>query len=234
MSIRRTLIIDSPDEVRRYLDDFRAQSGSVAVTAATREDALGYLDEGDIALVVLDFTADQATRSAIYFDLLAMPVHHATPVVFLVDRAGEDTVRSMLQRPFDRIAAKPISGRRLAEVIAEALQMPSRQNVELWVRMYRIEGADPFPLRAKILNISAGGLFVQTQAQIEIAERLRVAMRVPGSDSPFEIEAIVRRKETMGQDIGYGLQFVRVLSGDKAALKMAYGIEFNAAPKAPA
>lgn len=234
MSIRRTLIVDRPDEVRRYLDDFRAHSGSVVVTAATREDALGRLDEGDIALVVLDFTADQATRSAIYFDLLAMPVHHATPVIFLVDRAGEDMVRRMLQRPSDRIAPKPISGRRLAEVAAEALQVPSRRNVELLVRMYRIEGNDPFPVRAKTLNISGGGLFVQTQAQIEIGERLRVAMRIPGSDGLFEIEAVVRRKETMGQDIGYGLQFVQVLSGDKAALKMAYGIEFNAAPKAPA
>lgn len=227
MSIRRILIVDRPEEFRRYLDDFRGHSGSVVITAVSREEALDRFGEGDIALVILDFTFDHAARTAIYFDLLAMPVHHGTPVIFLVDRNTEPTVRKLLQRPIDRMVGKPISGRRLAEASREALNLPSRRAVELLVRLYRMDGGDPFPIRAKTLNMSSGGLFVQTQVHLDIGQRLKVAVRVPDNDAVIELETILRRKETMGQDIGYGLQVVRLLSGDPAAMQMAYGVDFS-------
>ncbi len=226
MSIRRILIVDRPEGLRRYLDDFRGHSGSVTITAATREEALDRFDEGDISAVILDFTFDHAAHTAIYFDLLAMPVHHGTPVVFMVDRSTEPTVRKLMQRPIDRMVGKPISGRRLAEATREALNLPTRRSVELLVRLYRMDGNDPFPIRAKTLNMSSGGMFVQTQVNLDIGQHLRVAIRLPDSEGTVELETILRRKETMGQDIGYGLQVVRLLSGDPSALQMAYGVDF--------
>lgn len=221
------LIVDTQTEAARYADDFRVHSGAPIVLAENREAALDALDQHDIGLMILDFSRDLAQSTAIYFDMLGIPVHHSTPALLLATRDTARHAQKMARRPIDRVVHRPVSGRVLAAEAREALKLPERRGVELMIRLYRADANDPFPIRAKTLNVSEGGLFVQSQRPLEIGSRMRVVMGIPGSEQPLELTAVVRRQETMGQDLGYGMQVEKVLSGDRLAFAAAYGVQFQ-------
>lgn len=222
---KRVLIVDEPEAVASYVEAFRTSAGAEVLTAADRQAALELIDSAGTDLLILDFTSRLADRSATYFDLLDTPVHHATPCLFLTDRTNLGSAEKLLRRPMDRIMIRPFSGGELAQRAREMLQLPQRKALQLLVRLYLADSDNPFPIRAKTQNISAGGMFVLTQQSLDLGQPLRIVFRPAGSDDPLELEGVVRRKETMGQDMGYGLEFQRWLAGDVRAFARAYGVD---------
>lgn len=62
------------------------------------------------------------------------------------------------------------------------------------------------------MNLSRGGLFVQTCLPLEPGERVRLRLTLPDADAPFALDGIVkwvsRRDDKVGHPPGMGIEFV--------------------------
>jgi type IV pilus assembly protein PilZ len=56
-------------------------------------------------------------------------------------------------------------------------------------------------------NISKGGTFIRSRRSLPIGTVFRFRLVVPGRSVPFELEGVVVRNETEGDDPGVGIQF---------------------------
>lgn len=61
-------------------------------------------------------------------------------------------------------------------------------------------------------NISKGGLFVQTSLPLEVGERVRLRLTLPGGDAPFGLDGVVKWVSTLRDKDkhapGMGIEFV--------------------------
>jgi type IV pilus assembly protein PilZ len=73
-------------------------------------------------------------------------------------------------------------------------------------------------------NINEGGIFIETENQSELGERIQLQFRLPGLDEPVQVQGTVAwiSDGKDGSPAGMGIEFEQ-LSNDALALALALG-----------
>jgi hypothetical protein len=74
------------------------------------------------------------------------------------------------------------------------LDIPARRTLRL------SQGAEPEPVRSRVLDISAGGVMLQTSRQLEAGERVVLAFTLPGDGLELRVALVVRYCRKPDQD----------------------------------
>ena len=87
------------------------------------------------------------------------------------------------------------------------------------VRKVKVSPHDLDEIRLVIKNISMGGVFIETMVPFDIDTVLRVSFALPGSDREVQALGIVRWVSNTRDMRGMGVQFLKVTTEDKDAIK---------------
>ncbi|OGS27471.1 MAG: hypothetical protein A2297_07750 [Elusimicrobia bacterium RIFOXYB2_FULL_48_7] len=64
--------------------------------------------------------------------------------------------------------------------------------------------------RGCVVNISLGGIAIETESALDLGHELLIDMKLPGGTRPIEIHAKVVRQQNMGNLFHYGLKYTRL------------------------
>lgn len=82
--------------------------------------------------------------------------------------------------------------------------------------------ADGQPIRARIEDVSEGGVFVDTATPHDVGDELRFRLTLPGVD-PISGKAVVRWRQP---NVGMGIEFVGLSKEESEAIKFYVAAEF--------
>jgi len=151
------------------------------------------------------------------------PACKATPVVMICDAGDEQQSELSRRAGCSAIITKPLDqhaflqiGRQFLDEIREPRQTCLFQVQFTW------QGENE---RAKCLDISSGGLFVDSQADIPVGEVLSITFKLPNQElSLLSVQGEVawhnRRPNLLKPHypVGFGIKFINLRSDDRARL----------------
>jgi len=72
--------------------------------------------------------------------------------------------------------------------------------------------------RGCIVNISLGGIAIETESSFELDRELLVYAKLPNTEKPLEIHAKVVRQQNLGNIRRYGLKYTKVTAVERIKL----------------
>ena len=142
------------------------------------------------------------------------------PAVMLVSPGGADSMERCLRSGADEVFAHPFLKETLLRKAAALLRIPRRVDERVLVR-FEIEGLDPHhsPFFGSTVNISGGGVLLETVESLDVGSELRLGFFLPGHATRINCRSSVVRKETQEGGIHrYGLSFLEVADGDRRVI----------------
>jgi len=161
-------------------------------------------------LQMRDLRGDECCRR-----IKADPEIGSTPVILVLDEkesAGEATAR---ESGCDHLLKKPFQRQQLLELTRSCLQVATRATPRQQARMLVRYGADnQTQLHDYTVNLSIGGIFLETRQILPVKTQLVLEFIVPGGDNPMvargQVSWINSGAEPVNPDLppGFGVHFL--------------------------
>lgn len=217
---KKILLVDDSNLVLEVERSLLRRTGCELVTAGTGADALRRVIEERPDVVLLDFNLPDMTGDKICAGIKGNPETTDIPVVMVTTKSSADYVELCRRAGADDYMTKPLQYQELLSKVAQLLRIPHRISKRILVRLEATltpgSGSDVF--FGTTLDISIGGMMVESAKKMQIGEQLVVRFRL---DPANEIEAratIVRTERRLFYKYGYGLRLEELSPADSERL----------------
>jgi uncharacterized protein (TIGR02266 family) len=164
-----------------------------------------------------DLSGDECCRR-----IKADPEIGSTPVILLVDEKDTDGERCCREAGCDHQLRKPFQRQQLLDLARACLQLPTRATPRLQARMLLRYGVENrHQLHDYSVNLSVGGLFLETGEMLPIDSLLTLEFLLPGGDEPItakgQVTWINPAADPVNPDLpaGFGVRFLELETGDE-------------------
>lgn len=176
-----------------------------------------------VRLVVIDFSSALTEKLQFYMELVRQDAAGRVPVLLLASESTESRARRVAERDIDRVLVRPLEPSVLETTMGEMMGRSTRREIEVKFWLFLEERV----IEGKTTDLSDSGMGGWIPDPI-LFSRIHVRLFAPGERNTVDLLGNVRRKLRDPQG-GYrlGVEWVRYLEGDPAALKAHTGIQFT-------
>ena len=210
-SKRTILVVDDVPMFRELGKLFLARSGKV-VTADSVESALEAARRTSPDLVVTDLHMPDRDGEELCRTLKADPSTQHIPVVVLTGTDASVDRGRAIRAGADDVLCKPLSRLQLIDAVNRFLRfesLPGLPRIEIDQPVHLV--GDTLDAWGTVRNLSRGGLFVETECQLDVRSEVQLQFHLPESQAEIEPTAqVVWRRGNSGRPPGVGLRFVEV------------------------
>jgi CheY-like chemotaxis protein len=214
------------DELAPVLD--REKLTVVQVTSADDAARFAFSDQVDLIILnaePIEMSLEEVIR-AIRSDESAS---NQAPILVLAKPGGEDEAREFIGRGVDRVMLAVDPPKFIALQVATLLGIPPRATLRLATRML-VELADGSQeALGAVVNLSAVGLLLETDAILEPGQFVIFSIDVDANQEPVSGKAEVVRKADPEHDgvVGIGVRFISFEGDSRQRLEAILGRAFH-------
>ena len=227
---RKKILLVQNSELQQILSDsFLCREGFELAVAAEAGAAFAAIEEDDPALAILVGPGSRECCRRVKND----PLLRSTPILLVVGPTVQEQSLGRLAGP-DVLVGRPRRTTEVMRAVCALLGIVDRAGPRIPVRLVLRCGEAPLDLRAGCaLDLSAGGLFVETVKLLPVGSIIHLELPLPGLEPPQRIQgrvAWVNHPEWIKKPIlpaGMGVQFLPLEPATQAALAqlLAVGTE---------
>jgi uncharacterized protein (TIGR02266 family) len=182
-------------------------------TAHSRAEILRLARDQRPQIVVVDADLYNSEIDDLLKALRALPAMRQSPIVVTTGKWRESFQELLLARGANAVFAKPISPKRLYQFVRSAgpaMALDIRVPVGVDVTFMAGGGEE----RGRIVNLSKGGLYLETERPRPVGTRLTVALALPAFTNLAHVEGVVtwlndgRAASGTQVPVGMGVKFV--------------------------
>lgn len=232
MTEKRPLVLvagiarSSFEELAPVLD--RHKLTVVQVTSA--EDAMKYAYSDRVELIILGVAPEGMSLEDLVQTIRsdASASGHASLLV-LAEPGSEDEARALIGRGVNRVMLTVDAPKLIALQVADLLDIPPRATLRLYTRML-VEVDDGFEeALGAVVNISAAGLLLDTDADLELGQHAVLSIDIDPDVEPLAAKAeIVRKADPEREGVtGFGIRFLSFAGDSRARLEAILGEAFR-------
>jgi uncharacterized protein (TIGR02266 family) len=223
--VRRKKILLAQDlELQAILQSsFLCREGFELTLAASGAEAFAAIEADDLALAVLcaraDFGGEECCRR-----VKGDPLLRSTPILLMAGFSAQEQARCR-SAGADAVVSRPLHTTEVMRAICALLQIVDRAGPRIPVRMTLRCGPAPLDLRSGCaLDLSAGGLFVETGKLLPVGTVIHIELALPDLEQPQRVQgrvAWVNHPEWVKKPklpAGMGIQFLPLDEPTQAAL----------------
>jgi len=224
---RKNILLNEDAELQKILEEsFFRRIGFHLLVAGTVEQAFEMIEDQDPVLFLLALEQPEWDGETICRRVKSDAVLRTTPIILIAPPGQEDAVLRCRAAGCDDLLSRPIDSQRLLAAACRVLNIVERTASRLATRLPVQLGREPHKLRSgSILNLNAGGCFVEADRLHPVGTLLSLAFSLPGMPAPLRFQgrvAWVNHPEwvkTSSLPSGMGLQFVDLTAEDRAVLQ---------------
>lgn len=221
---RKKILLARDPELQTILQSsFLCREGFELALAATGAEAFTAIEGDDLALAILS-TAGHFGGEECCRQVKADPLLRSTPILLVAGYSPQDQARARMTGA-DAVVSRPLHTTEVLRAVCALLQIVDRAGPRIPVRMALRCGPAPLDLRAGCaLDLSAGGLFVETSKLLPVGTVIHIELTLPLLDQPQNIQgrvAWVNHPEWVKKPklpAGMGIQFLPLDADTQAAL----------------
>lgn len=221
---RKKILLAQDAELQSILQSsFLCREGFELALAGNGAEAFRAIEGDDLALTILsttgNFGGEECCRR-----LKTDPLLRSTPILLVAGYAPQEQARARMAGA-DAVVSRPLHTTEVLRAVCALLQIVDRAGPRIPVRMALRCGPAPLDLRAGCaLDLSAGGLFVETSKLLPVGTVIHIELPLPGLDQPQHVQgrvAWVNHPEWVKKPklpAGMGIQFLPLDAATQAAL----------------
>lgn len=218
---RSILLVDQAALFLHFEETLLRRKGWRFRRATRGDEALALLKAERFDLVIMDCALPDMAGEDVVKRIRANPATaDGTPVLIVTARGMRHDVDACIAAGCSGILFKPVSKAALCDRVQELLRVPARRYVRTLVRL-QVDalGTGRF-LFGHTVNLSASGMLLQTEANMEVGESLDLRFFLPGDTASIATRAtVVRCAEVPGAGArAYGLTFEALSPDDLARI----------------
>lgn len=206
-------------------DDFSTREGFDILIARDGRHAWELIEEERPDLVFLDLHCDGLPGDMCCERIRQDLTLQATPVVLVIDSQRKEDLARCLKVKCTDVIFKPLSNHLLLATARRILGLAYRSFPRVPTRLIVRFGLDPKNLfHAFSVNLSSGGIFVETEDPYEPDQELFLELNLPNTSQPIVCKAFVawinapQQPVHPGMPAGMGLQFLSLSLPDLLAV----------------
>ncbi len=195
---------------RPFIKLLETSSGRQVIEIHRREN----VDLIVMALAMPGMNGDMVTRT-----IRANAVMRHTSILMFSDDAGEATRERCLAAGANGFVSKPFRTGDLMTRVARLLDIADRKNTQLLAHVDVLGGAPEIgQFVGRIVNLSATGLLLETDAPLDVGRELSLTFFVPGSRKQARTKARVVRRVDAQNAVRWGVRFTELNDDGRQAL----------------
>lgn len=223
MRRKKILLAQDPDLQTILQSSFLCREGFELALAATGPEAFTLIEGDDLALAILctggHFAGEECCRQ-----VKSDPLLRSTPILLVAGFSAQEQVRARTAGA-DAVVSRPLHTTEVLRAVCALLQIVDRAGPRIPVRMALRCGPAPLDLRAGCaLDLSVGGLFVETAKLLPVGTVIHIELPLPDLAQPQNVQgrvAWVNHPEWVKKPklpAGMGIQFLPLDVDTQAAL----------------
>jgi DNA-binding NarL/FixJ family response regulator len=214
------------DELAPVLD--RHKLTVVQVTSA--DDAAKYAYSDRVDLVILEAQPTEMSLEDVVRTIRSeSSVSNKASILVLAIPGTEDGARQLIGRGVNRVMLTVDAPKLIALQVADLINIAPRATLRLTTRML-VELDDGFEeALGAVVNISAAGLLLETDADLEPGQHVVLSMDIGPQEEPVAAKAeIVRKADPEREGItGFGIHFLSFAGDSQQRLESILGAAFR-------
>lgn len=211
---RKKILLTQDLDLQAILQSsFLCREGFELALAASGTEAFAAIEADDLALAVLfadtDFGGEECCRR-----VKSDPLLRSTPILLVAGLSAQEQSRCRMAGA-DAVVSRPLHATEVLRAICALLQIVDRAGPRIPVRMVLRCGPAPLDLRSGCaLDLSAGGLFVETNKLLPVGTVIHIELPLPDLEQLQQIQgrvAWVNHPEWVKKPklpAGMGIQFL--------------------------
>jgi len=206
---RTILLLDPVTLFLRFEETILHRREWRILTARTGRQALSVLEREHVDLLIMDHALPDMAGEDLVASIRKAPRTRATSILVLTARGAEGQVERCLENGANGVAFKPVSRQILCARAEDLLHVAARRHVRTLVRVTVDGSHDGRSFFGNTVNVSAGGMLLQTGLDIPLGATLDVRFALPGDAAPIAVRARVVRVGQGGveEGVAHGLIF---------------------------
>lgn len=221
---RKKILLAQDLELQAILQSsFLCREGFELALAASGAEAFAAIEADDLAMAILcaraDFGGEQCCRR-----VKRDPLLRSTPILLVAESSAEEQSRCRIAGA-EGVVTRPLHATEVLRAICALLQIVDRAGPRIPVRMLLRCGPAPLDLRSGCaLDLSAGGLFVETGKLLPVGTVIHIELPLLDLEPPQPVQgrvAWVNHPEWVKKPklpAGMGIQFLPLDEPTQAAL----------------
>ena len=193
------------------------------------EDAVMYARSARVELIILGLETTTMSLEAVIQAIRSQSsASRKASLLVLAEPGSEDKVRRLIGRGVNRVMLTVDPPKLVGLQVAELLEIPPRARLRLSTRML-VEVEDGFAeALGAVVNISAAGMLLETDADLEPGQHVIISIDVGPQLEPVAAKAeIVRKADPEREGIeGIGAQFLAFAGDSQQILNTILGDAF--------
>jgi len=213
-----TLLLVEDPQVYLDLQKRLGPRGVKVINIASGTVALEMIRNLKPALVILGYDLQDLPGKEVYRRLKKNPQSRSIPVIILCDPArGQDDLTGF---EGDEVLSKDVSPDVLVQKISEKINMPLRRHDRIAIDMGVRAAQEKASITGFARNISASGVFIETNDAPKIGSDLTLSFTLPGQQKPLVVPGKVVRCIELQREFrfGLGIQFSGLPPGSREQL----------------
>lgn len=227
MSEQKTVLLADDVELFLELEKTFFRRGDIRLLVARNgEEALEIIGAERPDLVFMDLYMPQMSGDECCRKVKADPELSSVPIVMVTHGGKQDDLRRCEDAGCDDIVLKPINRHSFLQTARKYLQVTDRTAPRVPARLQVGYGVEqPQTLRDYSINVSTGGLFLETEELLEVDTSLSLQFEVKDLETPIRCKGRVAWLNKPQKPIkpnlpaGMGVQFVDLSLEDLAAIR---------------
>ncbi|MFN7974266.1 MAG: response regulator [Acidobacteriota bacterium] len=221
-SVRTRKILLS-DAARSYLDieaAFLRRSGFEVMSAIDGPALLRMIETESPELCILDLSMPGLPGDEVVKRVRAATGRDGGPAFILVSAGGNDSFERCLASGADEVVTEPFSKEEFLKKAAALLRIPRRAHARMLLR-FEVEGerAARIPFFGSSINLSKGGVLLESLEKVADATEIRMGFFLPGYPTRISCRgAVVRQEAAEGGFMRYGVRFTEITDADSQAI----------------
>lgn len=200
------------------------------VQVTSYEDAVMYANAAQVELVILGIEPTTMSLEEVIRTIRSQSsASRMASLLVLAQPGNEDNARQLIGHGVNRVMLTVDPPKFIALQVAELLDIPPRATLRLSTRML-VEVEDGFAeALGAVVNISAAGLLLETDADLEPGQHVIISINIGPQLEPVAAKAeIVRKADPEREGIeGIGAQFLSFAGDSQKQLEAILGDAFR-------
>jgi response regulator RpfG family c-di-GMP phosphodiesterase len=200
----------------------------VQVTSA--EDSVRFAHSDRVELVILEAEPTEMSLEEVVRSIHSKSSASKMAAILVLAQPGnEDEARQLVGKGVDRVMLAVDPPKFIAQQVAGLLHIPPRSTLRLNTRLL-VEVADGTEeALGAVVNMSAAGLLLETDADIEPGQHVILSIDIEHQDEPVSAKAEVVRKADPNRDgvEGIGVRFLSFAGDSRERLEAILGEAFH-------
>lgn len=227
---QRTILLLDPVTLFLKLEEtILARRDWTIHSARTAAEALEILEREHVDLLVMDHALPDAIGDEFIRSIRQQPRTRATGVLVLTARGSHAAVERCLDAGANGVLFKPVTRQDLCMRVEDLLYVAARRHVRTLVRLDVEASTGAGSCFAHSVNVSAGGMLLETSEPLAKGDVLTVRFQLPFEDAPVVARARVARDSSATDDGRFhaGLTFEGMSDADRGRLEAFVASQVN-------